>query len=91
MQEENKEPFPELTKNIYERDPAVCKRCGDVPYRVYVGCACFEHEGTTYVYNDFAAVCAVCGEDVVVPWIEEYNKTQREKAVRDAVKTSKDK
>lgn len=73
-----------LDLNGKHREFAYCLDCDeDVKYRIIVDGARFTHNGSEYAYNAFSAVCPICGRDLNVPWIDEYNVQTREKLVRD--------
>lgn len=70
------------TKNLTET--AHCPDCNeDVRFGIRAGCDVFTKEDKHYVYNRFEAFCPKCKNEVVVPWIEEYNRKTRERLVKD--------
>lgn len=73
-----------LDLNDRHKETAFCIDCEEeVKYRVIVGGATFKHNEFEYAYNEFTAVCPICGGELYVPWINDYNVQTREKLVRD--------
>lgn len=73
-----------LDLNGKHKETAFCVDCNeDVKYRILVGGSRFMRNGIEYAYNEFTAVCPICGRDLNVPWVDEYNIKTREQLVRD--------
>lgn len=66
------------------KETVFCIDCNEeVKYRVIVGGARFVENGFEYAYNQFTAHCPICGREVFVPWIDEYNDKTRKQLVAD--------